>query len=63
MLYNLWTESREKIGEVILDEPPEVGQNVRCAGATFRVTGTAWVGAPVSNSVPSGNLLVELVNG
>jgi hypothetical protein len=62
MLYNLWTESREKIGEVILDEPPKIGRNVSCAGATYRVTWIAWVETADSNSVSSGDLSVKRVN-
>jgi len=60
LLYDLCTaESKEKIGEVILDEPPKVGCNVCCAGATYRVTGIVWMQNVDSNSVSSGLLSVE----
>ncbi len=62
MRYDLSTaESKEKIGDVILDESPEVGCEVRCAGATYRVTRIVWMQNVKSNSVSSGLLCVEPV--
>ena len=62
MRYTLRTaESQEKIGEVFLDEPPEVGHSVSSAGATYRVTGIAWTGTADSNSVSCGDIFVKRV--
>lgn len=61
MLFNLCTaESKEKIGDVFLDETPEVGCNIHWAGETYRVAEIAWTGTTNSNKLSSGLLVVEL---
>lgn len=62
MRYDLCTSaSKEKIGDVILDESPKVGCEVPWAGATYRVTGIVWMQDVDSNSVLSGLLCVKRV--
>jgi hypothetical protein len=64
MLYGLCTsESAVKIGDLILDETPTVGCEVRFAEATWRITGIVWIVEGVLNNRQSSGLVcVERVD-
>jgi hypothetical protein len=63
MLYNLCTsESKGKIGDIILDESPEVGCTVYFAEAIWRVVEIVWMQNVDNNSVSSGLLCVGRID-
>ena len=63
MLYRLCTsESREEIGDIILDESPKIGCTVCFAGATWRITGIVWMQDVDNNSKSSGLVSVERID-
>jgi hypothetical protein len=62
MLYDLCKfGSKEKIGEIIRDETPEVGCTVHFASAIWRVVEIVWMQNSGNNSVSSGLLYVERI--